>query len=342
MIVLITRTYLTVRGYTPRALAALGVMAAVAACGGGSATPPVQTTSSPPAPANSSVTPTPSAGGGISESLINAPAGSTGSAHLDQQSSPTVKSASSHSLSTGGGNISQGAGGQITAGGSGSGVVSQATANGGSASKHSASSKKTPTQSASNTQTTATKTTPAQPPATTQTTPSKTITTTVTVPTAPPKTIAKTKTVYRNRVHTVVRVRTVTKTLKPAVPSTAFLPSKHPALEQSSFIMQGANVGCQIGPAGARCSVQQRVWAAPPQPLKCRTTWGDTISLEGHGPAKFVCGGRSGISANAKVIPNGWDDTLGKVTCQIRGVGVDCFSKTHHGFIISRTGYAAY
>jgi hypothetical protein len=150
------------------------------------------------------------------------------------------------------------------------------------------------------------------------------------------------RTVFRTKVRTVVRVRTVTKTLRPAVPSTAFLPSRHPALALASFTVSGSNVWCQIGPGGARCSVKQRVWAAPRQPIKCRTSWGDTISLENRGPAKFVCGRDSGISADAKVIPDGWDDTVGKVTCQVRGIGVDCFSKSHHGFIMSRTGYAAY
>ena len=155
-------------------------------------------------------------------------------------------------------------------------------------------------------------------------------------------------TVYRTRykVHTVVHVRKVTKTktktLRPAVPSGAFLPSMHQALALTSFTVSGSNVGCEIGPGGARCSVQSRVWAAPPQPLRCRTTWGDTIVLQGRKSAKFVCGGASGFAADAKVIPDGWDDTVGNVTCQVRGVGVDCFSKKHHGFIISRTGYATY
>lgn len=111
---------------------------------------------------------------------------------------------------------------------------------------------------------------------------------------------------------------------------------------QTSFTVPGSNVGCQIGPGGVRCSIQRRVWAAPAQPSRCGATWGDTISLQAHGPAKFVCGGHSGFSPDAKVIPDGWDDQVGNVTCQIRGIGVDCFSKAHHGFIISRTGYAMY
>jgi hypothetical protein len=94
--------------------------------------------------------------------------------------------------------------------------------------------------------------------------------------------------------------------------------------------------------AGVRCSIQRRVWAAPAQPARCRGSWGDTIALSIRAAAQFVCAGNSGISPDAKVIPDGWDDQVGNVTCQVRGIGVDCFSKSHHGFIISRTGYATY
>jgi hypothetical protein len=159
------------------------------------------------------------------------------------------------------------------------------------------------------------------------------------------------RTVVRTRLHTVVRTRTrtVVKTVPPKVPSTAFLPSTHPALALTRFTVPGGNLGCQIGGGGARCSVQQRLWAAGSrEPRKCRTSratsgiiWGDTISLSIHGPAKFFCG-KSAFSSDAQVIPYGWDDKVGQVTCQVRAIGIDCFSKSHHGLLISRTGYAAY
>jgi hypothetical protein len=134
----------------------------------------------------------------------------------------------------------------------------------------------------------------------------------------------------------------VTKTLRPDVPSTAFVPSTHPALAQTSFLLPGGNVGCQLSPGAVRCSVLQRVWAAPMQPASCKTSWGNTISMRGGRAAEFLCGGRNAISPDAKVIPAGWDDKLGNITCQIRRLGIDCFSKQHHGFVISRTAYAAY
>jgi hypothetical protein len=111
---------------------------------------------------------------------------------------------------------------------------------------------------------------------------------------------------------------------------------------QASFTVPGSNLGCQVAPNRVRCSIQRRVWAAPAQPASCRATWGNTVLLDARRPAKFICGGSSGILPNAKVIPDGWDDKVGNVTCQIRTIGVDCFSVGHHGFIISRTGYAMY
>ena len=154
------------------------------------------------------------------------------------------------------------------------------------------------------------------------------------------KTRTKLKTIVKVRTRT--RTRTITKTLRPDVPSTAFVPSTHPALAQTSFLVQGGNVGCHVGPSWVSCSVQQRVWAAPIEPVSCKTDWGNTIFMQGTKAAKFVCGGSSAITPSAKVIPVGWDDTVGNITCQVRRIGVDCFSKQRHGFVISGTGYAAY
>jgi len=120
------------------------------------------------------------------------------------------------------------------------------------------------------------------------------------------------------------------------------MPSSHPALALGSFVVTGGNVGCSIGHASVRCDVLQRVWAPPAQPSRCTTTWGNVVLLSGAGPTEFVCGGSVAISAGANVVPDGWDDTVGKITCQVRTFGVNCFSTTDHGFILSRTGYTLY
>ncbi len=146
-------------------------------------------------------------------------------------------------------------------------------------------------------------------------------------------------TVYRD--HTVTRI--VTRTKNPNVPAGAFLPSTHPVLAQSSFTVSGGNVGCQISGATARCGVVHRTWAPPVQPGSCRSTWGDTIALPPTGLPQFACGGSNPVDPAAKVIPSGYDDTVGEVTCQVRSFGVDCFNaKSRSGFMLSRTGYARY
>jgi hypothetical protein len=138
-------------------------------------------------------------------------------------------------------------------------------------------------------------------------------------------------------------VHYVTKVVAPNVPSGAFMPSEHPALALTSFTVTGTNVGCALGAGGVRCDVAQRVWAPPEQPSSCTGTWGNGIALGRTGSAQFACGGTSALSASAQVIPDGWDDTIGQITCQVRSFGVDCFSvASRDGFIISRTGYTLY
>jgi hypothetical protein len=172
------------------------------------------------------------------------------------------------------------------------------------------------------------------------------------VTTTAPKTVVryvtryKTRVVYRTHTRTVTKtvVKTVVKPVKvsPDIPVGAFLPSKHPQLAQSSFAITGTNIGCEIARATVRCGIQQRAWAAPLQPSSCKGSWGDTIQLGGSGMPKFACGGSDPISTRAKVIPAGWDDKVGNVTCEIRSFGVNCFSTGRSGFMISRTGYSLY
>jgi hypothetical protein len=154
--------------------------------------------------------------------------------------------------------------------------------------------------------------------------------------TTPGQSVPKTKIVVRKSKPVV---RYVTKTVSPQVPTGAFMPSSHPALALSTFVVTGSNVGCSIGHGSVRCDVVQRVWAPPAQPASCTTTWGNAVVLKGAAPAAFVCGGTAAVSAGANVVPDGWDDEVGQITCQVRTFGVDCFSTSRHGFILSRTGY---
>ena len=96
----------------------------------------------------------------------------------------------------------------------------------------------------------------------------KTVVRTVTAPSAPPP---KPKTVIRYQ----------TKTVNPDVPVGAFLPSRHPALALTTFVVTGSNVGCKFASSSARCDIVQRVWAPPAQPSRCKTTWGNALLLKG-------------------------------------------------------------
>ena len=192
--------------------------------------------------------------------------------------------------------------------------------------------------------TTVASTPPATTPAPTTVTTIKPVTHVVTTP-------GRTRTVYVNRkvpprvitrTRTKVVTHTVTRTVSSPVPVGAFTPSKHPALAQSRFMVPGGNLGCQLSDNGARCDIAQRTWAPPAQPNSCNASYGNAIELGRRGVASFPCGGRSAISSGAEVVPVGWDDKIGHITCQIRNFGLNCFSTANHGFIVSRTGYTLY
>jgi len=159
--------------------------------------------------------------------------------------------------------------------------------------------------------------------------------------TTKPKVIRKTITVIKRTPPKTV-IHYVTKKVLPHVPSGAFMPSRHQALAQARFTVPGSNIGCELSSHGVRCDIQQRVWTPPAQPSSCSASWGNAIALGATGTPAFACGGASAISSDAKVVPDGWDDKVGTITCQVRSFSVDCFSAHGHGFIFSRTGYTLY
>jgi hypothetical protein len=142
---------------------------------------------------------------------------------------------------------------------------------------------------------------------------------------------------------TITKTKVVTKDVAPKVPAGAFMPSKRPQIAQHRFMITRGDIACLLAAAGVRCEIQDRDWTAPIAPATCTAQWGSTIALGNIGGAKFACGGANPLTAGGKVIPAGWDDTVGNYTCQIRSFGVDCFNaKSRRGFMISRTGYSIY
>ncbi len=305
MIVLIPRTYRVVRSATGSALAALVVATLLAGCG-----------------SSGSAGATPNAG---AESAAVTPAAASGTqgtfnAQLTQQHSDSTAAASAGAL------------------------VQPA-------------------------QTTPSKPTVTTPKATTVTTPKTTTVTppkpavtkppASTTPSPPTKLPAKrTHTHTRNRTHTVTAptrtvtvtrptkpktvTRYVTKTVAPNVPTGAFLPSTHPALAQRSFTVPGENVTCTFAAGSVRCEIEQHTWVPPLTPAGCSSSWGNALVLQDGGTGGFACGGDPVTSAAPWLMSDGWDDTVGKITCEVRSFAVDCFSKSGHGFIVSRTGYLVF
>ncbi len=312
----------------PRALAALAVAGVVAGCGiGGSGGGGATTPTTAPSPSSGEL-----AGSQVGSSNRAAGQITPGTAGTlsHQKTGGITKSAT--------GSVSKGQGGKVL---SKHDAQKQPTTTTIPTTTTTATTTTTPTTTTNPAKTTTTKTTPAKT-TTTQTTPATHTTTTTnktkkpTTPTTTVRTIIKTKTKVKTVVHTV------TKTVRPDVPTGAFLPSTHPVLAQSSFTVAGSNVTCVISSSAIRCAILRRVWAAPVQPPTCRRTWGDTISLSRQGLPQFVCASSKPLSTDATVIPVGYDDKVGDFTCEVRSFGVDCFSPGHSGFLLSRTGYAFY
>jgi hypothetical protein len=162
-----------------------------------------------------------------------------------------------------------------------------------------------------------------------------------------PKIKIVTVTKYATKYLTKYATKYVTKTVTvaPKVPVGAFLPSTHAALSLTSFKVAGGAVGCSIGGDSVRCDVAQQTWTAPVQPASCTGSWGTGIVLLNSNAAhlpQFACGGASALRPGTKVVQNGYDDTIGAITCQVRGFGVDCFGADKKGFILSPTGYILY
>jgi hypothetical protein len=156
-------------------------------------------------------------------------------------------------------------------------------------------------------------------------------------------TVTKYLTKYLTKYQTKYLTKTVT--VAPKVPVGAFLPSTHPALSMTSFEVVGGSVGCVIGGGSVRCDVAHSTFTAPAQPASCTQNWGTGVVLINSSAAllpQFACGGATALRADAKVVQNGYDDTVGGITCQVRGFGVNCFATDDKGFILSPTGYIFY
>lgn len=317
MTVLMTRTYLLLRKRIGPLCASLIAILALAGCGssGGGA----------PAPA-ASVPPAASVAGG--------------SGSFDAQLAEQVSHASSASAQS----LASLSGGSSTPSSSATKATTKTAAAKTTSTHATASHTNSGVSTSSAAKTTPSKTTTLKTskPASTQTV-TKTVTTQA--PAAPPRVVTKYRTIVKKVYVTKTQLQTKTVTQAPDVPAGAFMPSKHGALSATSFTVPGGSVGCVIGGGSVRCDVSSPTWNPPAQPSSCTSSWGNAIVLTNSTaarPAQFACGGTSALTASATTIKDGYDDTVGAITCQVRQFGVNCFAEDQQGFILSQTGYLLY
>jgi hypothetical protein len=148
-------------------------------------------------------------------------------------------------------------------------------------------------------------------------------------------TVTVTKTITKVRVKTVAAA-------PPSVPADAFAPSTHAAHHFGAFRTSSGSIGCTLSNGQARCDISVRSWSPPPKPGSCSLAWGQGLVVGSPGGAHFVCAGDSALDPNGPVVANGEDDSVGSMTCQARKVGVTCFDKAGHGFLIAGTGYTMF
>jgi hypothetical protein len=128
----------------------------------------------------------------------------------------------------------------------------------------------------------------------------------------------------------------------PSVPGGAHVPSRLPDLSYSRFAVPGYNLGCSLGADWVRCDVARSAWIPPIRPSSCTLDWAQGIELGPSGRSRFVCAGNSMIDPSGPVVPDGRDDRVGEVVCQVRLRWVTCFMPDGHGFSLGRTGYSIF
>lgn len=109
------------------------------------------------------------------------------------------------------------------------------------------------------------------------------------------------------------------------------------------FISPSGNIGCMMDAGFVRCDISERDWAPPPRPADCysQTGFGQGISLDTWGPARFVCAGDTVMGTGAP-LPYGQFHANGGVSCNSEPSGMRCSNSDGHGFTLSRQGYTLF
>lgn len=106
-----------------------------------------------------------------------------------------------------------------------------------------------------------------------------------------------------------------------------------------SFQTPSRNIGC-IGETAAagntvRCDIRVRNWSPPPRPRGCTLDWGQGLTLDARGRARFVCAGDTALN-NGRRLAYGTSIRIGTIVCRSRVTGLTCTNRRGHGFTLSR------
>ncbi len=110
-----------------------------------------------------------------------------------------------------------------------------------------------------------------------------------------------------------------------------------------SFRSPSGNIGCYIGPEGARCDIADRDWTAPrPDGCPSQVDYGQGLEVSDSG-AGVVCAGDTALDPGARTLPYGGEIRAGDFTCHSREDGVECLDDGDgRGFFISKQSYRVF
>jgi Family of unknown function (DUF6636) len=108
-----------------------------------------------------------------------------------------------------------------------------------------------------------------------------------------------------------------------------------------SFQSPSGNIGCYIGPEGARCDIVERSWTAPrPGDCPSQVDAGQGLEVGQSGPGRVVCAGDTALNPELRKLGYGADIHAGDFTCHSREDGVECLDDGDgRGFFISKQSY---
>jgi len=105
------------------------------------------------------------------------------------------------------------------------------------------------------------------------------------------------------------------------------------------FQTPSRNIGCvgdtSRGGNTVRCDIRVRSWSPPPRPRGCRLDWGQGLSLDATGRARFVCAGDTALNGGRR-LAYGTAIRIGAIVCRSRVTGLTCRNAAGHGFTLSR------